>query len=109
MTREERAKQFMAFDAMKGLKEALEDREERHLRVNRHEITKEQQEKNSQILLSLKKYDTVSVFCYLNFHDVTVKGRLTEINLPFKFIKVDDTVIKIEDIYFVDKYNKEND
>ena len=41
MTRQERAKQFMPFDAMKGLQEALRDREERHSRVERHGISDE--------------------------------------------------------------------
>lgn len=31
----------MAFDAMKGLSEALRDREERHLRVEKHDISDE--------------------------------------------------------------------
>ena len=43
MMREERAKQFQPFDAMIGLQEALRDREERHSRVERHEISEEQQ------------------------------------------------------------------
>ena len=42
MTRAERAKIFSPFDAMKGLQEALRDREERHLRVERHDISEEQ-------------------------------------------------------------------
>lgn len=78
MTREERAKQFIPFDAMKGLKEALLDREEKHSRVNRHEITEEQQKKNTSVLLKLKKYDTVSVSYYSNFHEITKNGRLTK-------------------------------
>lgn len=41
MTRAERAKIFSPFDAMKGLQEALRDREERHLRVERHDISEE--------------------------------------------------------------------
>ena len=41
MTRAERAKLFAPFDAMKGLQEALRDREERHLRVEKHEISEE--------------------------------------------------------------------
>ena len=41
MTRAERAKQFAPFDAMKGLNEALRDREERHMRVDKHEISEE--------------------------------------------------------------------
>ena len=41
MTRQERAKQFMPFDAMKGLKEALAIREERHNRVENRELSED--------------------------------------------------------------------
>ena len=40
----------MAFDAMKGLSEALRDREERHLRVEKHDISDEAIEQNSRVL-----------------------------------------------------------
>ena len=55
MTREERAKQFMAFDAMKGLQEALRDREERHSRVDRHDISDEQIERNNLTISRIRK------------------------------------------------------
>lgn len=41
MTRQQRAKQFMPFDAMKGLKEALAEREERHSRVEKRELSED--------------------------------------------------------------------
>ena len=55
MIREERAKQFMPFDAMKGLQEALRDREERHARVERTEISEEKTDANSAVLLKIEK------------------------------------------------------
>ena len=44
MNRVERAKQFLPFDALKGLKEELESREEKMSRVPRHELTEERAE-----------------------------------------------------------------
>ena len=41
----------MAFDAMKGLQEALRDREERHSRVEKHDISEEQAEKRRLLAL----------------------------------------------------------
>ena len=41
MTQSDRAKQFMPFDAMKGLKEALRDREERHSRVEKRDLSED--------------------------------------------------------------------
>ena len=45
----------MPFDAMKGLQEALRDREERHSRVERHGISEEEQEALSNVLNRLSK------------------------------------------------------
>ena len=41
MNNKERAKQFMPFDALKGLKEALKEKEERRTRVDKKQITEE--------------------------------------------------------------------
>ena len=49
MTRQERAKQFMPFDAMKGLQAALRDREERHSRVDRRVLSDEAIAANSAV------------------------------------------------------------
>ena len=102
MTREERAKQFMPFDAMKGLQEALRDREERHTRVERHEISEEQMMMNSEIFMKLKKGMKVSMDCYVDFHDVTVTGTVTEINLTFRYLKLGSEKLFFSDIYTIE-------
>ena len=53
MTLQERAKQFAPFDAMKGLQEALRDREERYSRVDKHDISDEAIEANSTVISKL--------------------------------------------------------
>ena len=79
--RKESGKQFAPFDAMKGLQEALRDREERHARVERHEISEEQIEKNSEVLSHLTKGARVRIECYYAFHDIAVTGRRIDICL----------------------------
>ena len=64
MTQAERAKQFAPFDAMKGLQEALRDREERHARVERHDISEEQIEKNSEVHSQVSRGTRVRIECY---------------------------------------------
>ena len=54
MMREQRAKQFMPFDAMKGLAEALRDREERHSRVQKHGVSEEDQAQISETLCKVE-------------------------------------------------------
>ncbi len=102
MTREQRAKQFMPFDAMKGLHEALKEREERHSRVEKRELSEDEQAANSAMLCKLKKGDIVSVTCYSHFHEVTKTGTITAISYPYHFIALDDEKLFFDDIYSIE-------
>ena len=99
MTREQRAKQFMPFDAMKGLQEALRDRGERHSRVERRGISEEEQEALSAVLNRLSKGDKIRISYYCHFHDVEKAGTVTAINYAYRFLKVDEEKIVFDDIY----------
>ena len=99
MTREQRAKQFMPFDAMKGLQEALRDREERHSRVERHGISEEEQEALSAVLNRLSKGDKIRISYYSHFHDVEKAGTVTAVNYAYRFLKVDEEKIVFDDVY----------
>lgn len=99
MTRKDRAKQFMPFDAMKGLQEALRDREERHSRVERHDISEEQQMQNSEAIKRLEKHSRVELDYYRAFHDIHAEGEVTEINIAYRYLKLDNEKICFEDIY----------
>lgn len=89
----------MPFDAMKGLQEALRDREERHSRVDRHEISEEQMLKNSRLLEQICKGDKISLECYHKFHDIRIEGFVEDISCAFKYVKIDEEKICFEDIY----------
>lgn len=91
----------MPFDAMKGLQEALRDREERHTRVERHEISEEQMEKNSAVLSRLERGDRVELDCYLGFHDVHRSGTVTEISTVMRTLTLGEEKIYFEDIYTI--------
>lgn len=102
MNRSDRAKQFMPFDAMKGLKEALREREERHSRVDKRMLTEENIQKISDQLQRISLGDSIAVTCYRGFHEVTVSGKLTQIDFAFKFLAVDDEKILFDDIYDIE-------
>ena len=102
MTQAERAKQFAPFDAMKGLQEALRDREERHSRVERHEISEEQMEINSKVFSRLKKGAKVRIECYYAFHDVTFTGTVTTIDTVFRYLKLGKDKFPFYDIYSIE-------
>lgn len=99
MTRQERAKQFMPFDAMKGLQAALHDREERHSRVPKHEVSEEIAEKISDILTILKPGMGVTVEYYKAFHDVTNRGVVAKVDTVYKYIIIGNEKILFNDIY----------
>lgn len=81
MNREERAKQFMPFDALKGLKEELKKREERRLRQDREELRDEEIESLTKALNSLKNGMRVSITYY---------NVITE-----RYVTITDTFIKL--------------
>jgi len=101
MTLQERAGQFAPFDAMKGLREALLDREERHSRVEKHDISDEDIEINSIVISKLVKGNIVHVEYYCSFHDIKKVGKITEISIPFKYIKLNGERIIFDDIYSI--------
>ncbi len=99
MMRKERAKQFMSFDAVKGLAEAIAVREERHSRTERHTISAEDEEQNTRVISNLKKGMKVTVDFWCEFHDVTKEGTVTSFSFVYKFLKLDGKKINFEDIY----------
>lgn len=86
---------------MKGLQEALRDREERHSRVERHDISDEAIEQNSAVFSKLVKGDRVEMDYYCAFHDITKEGRITEISPVFKYLKLNGEKVYFEDIYSI--------
>lgn len=102
MTQAERAKQFAPFDAMKGLQEALRDREERHARTDRREISEEQMEKNSEVLTRLTKGTRVQMECYHAFHDIAVTGTVTAVDMAFHCLKMGTEKFPFSDIYSIE-------
>lgn len=99
MTRAQRAKQFLPFDAMKGLQEALRDREEHHSRVEKREITEEMREANSAVFLRMQKGDTVRLSYFRRFHEALAEGRVTSIDIPNKYFLLGEEKIFFEDVY----------
>ena len=99
MIRQQRAKQFQPFDAMKGLSEALRDREERHCREYKRELSEETVKKIEDALLRVENGVRVRIEYYKAFHSVVMRGEITKINRSYKFLQINDEKIYFEDIY----------
>lgn len=91
----------MAFDALKGLKEALREREERHLREEKRELSEETAAEINAQLQKLARGDEAEVRCFRAYHERTVCGVVTKIDYTFKFLTVGDERIYFDDIYSI--------
>ncbi len=99
MIRQQRAKQFQPFDAMKGLKEALKDREERHNRVDKREISEERIKAIENVLVKLEKGVKIRVEYYKAFHYVVIKGVVDKIFSAKNYLMLGEEKIFFDDIY----------
>ena len=93
----DRAKQFMPFDALKGFKEALIEKEKTV--VNKKELSEEMQEELSRKLNSLEIGDKVKIVHYKNKQYKIDAGTLTQVNKYQRFILIDNTKIAIDNIF----------
>ena len=96
MDRANRAKQFMPFDALKGFREALAEKE--RVLVNRKEFSEEQKEELNRKLCQLQKMDMVTVEFFRNGQYVNLTGILTKIDMHRRSILIGDTEIFFDDI-----------
>ena len=103
MTRQERAKQFMPFDAMKGLQEALRDREEKYSRVERRERGEDALALWSSEITRLECGDRVKILYYHSFHEVEKTGLVEKVDMVYRYIIVAGEKIVFDDIYEMKK------
>ena len=98
MNREDRAKQFLSFDAMKGLGAAIRRMEEKAERVERAELGEEDAEAISVTLSRLARGDGAEVTFYLCGHYVTHVGVVDRVDQVKKMLRLGEEEIPFEDI-----------
>ena len=106
MNRAERAKQYLPFDALRGLREELALREERHTRTERKELSETQQQELSLALSSLKKGDGVSVTYYAQGHYVVLDATLEKIDAYKGVLVLSGVTVSFEDLYDIALRNR---
>jgi len=84
---------------MKGLQEALRQREEHYSRSEKHDLSEDDLLQNSEMLLNLRVGMKIYLEYYSSYHDVTGCGYVTAINTVFKFLELDRKKIYFNDIY----------
>ena len=99
MNRQDRAKQFVPFDALKGLQEELRIREERRTRVKKKTLSEDQIAKISRVLGRVEQGSNVASCLYSKGHYITIEGYVTEINQIYEYIKIGNEKVFFADIY----------
>lgn len=97
MTRENRAKQFMPFAALKGYEEALAEKE--RIVVEKIELTDESKDELDRKLHILKKNDIAEIVYYNNDEYLKITGMVSRIDLDAKIIRIVNTKISFDDLY----------
>lgn len=100
MDRENRAKQFMPFDALKGLKEELKHCEERRLRENKRELLDEEIEALTRALNSLKRGMRINITYYdfIKERYLTIDDVFTSLRRDTRFLITENHKIYWDDL-----------
>lgn len=96
MTRAERAKQFMAFAALGGYEELID--ETKKTVCPKRELSEEKAEELSALVSTLHKGDVVCVTHYVNDGYVLTEGVVASVDLALKKMEVVKTVIGFADV-----------
>ena len=98
MNREDRAKQFAPFDALKGLREALREKEIEHERQQKKELSDEDTHAIQERLAQIKKGDELEVTYFKNGYYVSIKGVVLKIDTIYRYLQIGDEKIFFDDI-----------
>ena len=97
MTRQERAKQFAPFDALKGLQEAIKLKEFEHEMIAKNELDAEEIKIISDTLSKIEKNDEVKIEFFRDGHIVNLKGAAS-VDILNQIINVGAFVVDFDDI-----------
>lgn len=97
MCREDRAKQFMPFAALKGYTEALRKKEK--IIVPKAELSEEYQEALDLKMRMIKKNDMITVVYFCKGEYLKVTGKVSKIDKTFRILKIVNTKINFDNIY----------
>ena len=97
MSREDRAKQFMPFAALKRYPEALRKKEK--IVVPRAEVSEEYAEVLDRKLRKVKKKDIITVIYFYNGEYLKKTGMVSRIDETARVLKIVNTRIGFEDIF----------
>lgn len=96
MDREIRAKQFMPFDALKGFREAMAEKE--RIIVPKRDLSEEQKEELERKIRQIQRKDVITVEYFQNREYMRVTGMVTRIDDVSRTLEIVNTRIAFTDI-----------
>lgn len=104
MSREERAKQFMPFAALKGYQEALREKEK--IVVEKIELSDERKEELDRQFVQIRRNQIVTVIYFCEGEYLKITGMVSGFDVNSRVIKIVNTKIRFEDIYEIELNEK---
>lgn len=95
----QRAKIFMPFDALKGLKEAFLEKE--RIVVEKKDLTDDDINQLNYVFSIIKIGDMVECVYYDNDEYISKKGLVSKINFDGRMLQIVKDKIKFDDIYLL--------
>ncbi|EOS21198.1 hypothetical protein C806_04514 [Lachnospiraceae bacterium 3-1] len=97
MERSNRAKQFMPFDALKGFREALAEKE--RMIVPKKELSEERKSELNEKLYQLQRMDIVTAEYFCDGEYVQITGVVSGIDKVRKALEIGNTKVPFDDIF----------
>ena len=101
MPRNERAKQFMPFDGVKGLREALAEVERRHDAQPKRELSEEAAQYLDRMLRSISPGQVVRITYYDGAQEAECIGRVVSVDPIMGYLKIGVRKYPFEDLYSI--------
>ena len=98
MSPNDRARQFLPFDALKGLREAIKIKDYEHERLKKKDISEGKMNEMSKILINLERNDVIEITYFIDGVYKKIKG-CAKIKLDENIIIVNKEKINFDDIY----------
>lgn len=100
MSREDRAKQFMPFAALKGYPDALRKKEK--IVVPKAELSEEAADNLDWKLRQVKKNDIITVVYFCKNEYLKITGMVSRLDKTARVLKIVQTKINFDDIYDIE-------
>ena len=93
----DRARQFLPFDSVKGLRDAIKLKEYEHERISKGDLSEDMINKISDSLMNFDKNKNYSVRYFIDGRYEIINGKM-KLNVNMKYILINDIKISFDDI-----------